>query len=270
MTATTLAPEVLAPGTELAPGYRVVELLSRGQALDVYEVYSERHWCHCVAKTPRPDRPEERVRERLRNEGRLLGRLGHPHLVRGVETVEEPRLVVVTETILGDTLEELLAGRSRRLPAPDVAYLGLQLASALHALHTAGVVHLDVRPANVISRAGAAVLIDLSIAREPGVVRAGYGTAGFLSPEQEAGGWAGVPADVWGLGMTLYVAASGVVPEREHHSGGRLVAPIRHSRRLPADLADLIDDCLAARPEDRPALPDVAGRLQVVLSRLEA
>ena len=262
MTATVAAPALLAPGSELAPGYRVVELLSRGQALDVYEVYSERHWCHCVAKTPRPDRPEERVRERLLNEGRLLARIGHPHLVRGIETIEEPRPVVVTETVLGDTLEELLDGRPRRLPARDVVYLGLHLTSALHALHSAGIVHLDVRPANVISRGGAAVLIDLSIAREPGLVRAGYGTQGLMSPEQETGGWAGVAADVWGLGMTLYVAAVGGVPERDRRGGGPLVAPVRHSRRLPADLGRLLDECLAAGPEDRPGLPEVARRLQ--------
>lgn len=263
-------PELLVPGSELAPGYRVVELLSRGQALDVYEVYSERHWCHCVAKTPRPDRPEERVRERLLNEGRLLAWIGHPHLVRGIETIEEPRLVVVTETILGDTLEELLDGRSRRLPARDLVYLGLHLASALHALHSADIVHLDVRPANVISRGGAAVLIDLSIAREPGPVRAGYGTKGFMSPEQETGSWAGPAADVWGLGLTLYVAAVGAVPERNGQEGGPLIAPVRHSRRLPADLARLIDDCLAARPEDRPHLPAVAGRLQELAILLDS
>lgn len=269
MTATVAAPALLAPGSELAPGYRVVELLNRGQALDVYEVYSERHWCHCVAKTPRPDRPEERVRERLLNEGRLLARIGHPHLVRGIETIEEPRPVVVTETVLGDTLEELLDGRSRRLPARDLVYLGLHLTSALHALHSAGIVHLDVRPANVISRGGAAVLIDLSIAREPGLVRAGYGTQGLMSPEQETGGWAGPAADVWGLGMTLYVAAVGGVPERDRRGGGPLVAPVRHSRRLPADLGRLVDECLAAQPEDRPGLPEVARRLQDLALRLD-
>ena len=267
MTAAVATPALLAPGSELAPGYRVVELLSRGQALDVYEVYSERHWCHCVAKTPRPDRPEERVRERLLNEGRLLARIGHPHLVRGIETIEEPRPVVVTETVLGDTLEELLDERSRRMPARALVYLGLHLTSALHALHSAGIVHLDVRPANVISRGGAAVLIDLSIAREPGLVRAGYGTQGLMSPEQETGGWAGPAADVWGLGMTLYVAAVGGVPDRD--AVGPVVAPVRHSRRLPAALERLVDDCLAARPEDRPGLPDVARRLQGLAVELD-
>lgn len=264
------APEVLAPGTELAPGYRVVELLSRGQALDVYEVYSERHWCHCVAKTVRPDRRESRVRERLLNEGRLLERIGHPHLVRGLETLEEPRLVVITETILGDTLEELLEGRLRRLPARDLVYLGLHLASALNALHSAGVAHLDVRPANVISRGGAAVLIDLSIAREPGLVRAGYGTEGFMSPEQARGAFVGPAADVWGLAMTLYVAAVGEVPQQNESKDGHRVAPVGHSRRLPAELAQLIDESLVELPEDRPDLPTVARRLQALAVQLDS
>lgn len=269
MTATLTEAAVLTTGAEVAPGYRVVELLSRGQALDVYEVYSERDWCHCVAKTPRPDRPEQRVRDRLLNEGRLLARIGHPHLVRGIETIEGPRPVVVTELILGDTLEELLEERARRLPARDLVYLGLHLAAALHALHSTGIVHLDVRPANVIARGGAAVLLDLSIAREPGPVRSGYGTAGFMAPEQQTGGWAGAPADVWGLGMTLYVAATGAVPEQNPDPAGRLIASVRDSRRLPAGLADLIDACLVARPEDRPSLAKLAAGLRALAGRLD-
>ncbi len=85
MTVTTVTPEprVLAAGEEVAPGYVVEELLSRGQALDVYAVFSRRGCAAPSAKTVRPDRADvERVRERLLLEGHLLQTVAHPHLAR--------------------------------------------------------------------------------------------------------------------------------------------------------------------------------------------
>lgn len=266
MTATSAPPRTaLLPGEELAPGYVVTALLSRGQALDVYEVWSEKHWCHCVAKTVRPERDEPRVLERLLSEGRLLSRVAHPHLVRGIETITSPRPVVVVELVLGDTLEEIVADRRRRLPAGEVAQLGLQLAAGLRALHSAGVLHLDVRPANVMARGGAAILLDLSIARPPGRVRAGYGTPGFMAPEQERGEVVGEAADVWGLGGTLFYAAVGGAPAYDRGRG----ASVRRARRLPADLAAVIDDCLVPAPCDRPTLAECFARLRSVAERWE-
>ena len=117
----------------MAPGYVVEELLSRGQALDVYAVFSRRRLCSAEAKTVRPDRADvERVRERLLLEGRLLQTMAHPHLPRAFETIREPVPVVIVETLMGDTLEELVARlkieRARRLPSTDLAHLGRQLA----------------------------------------------------------------------------------------------------------------------------------------------
>ena len=98
----TAEPPVLSPGTELAAGYRVLSHVSRGEALDVYEVYSDLRMCSCMAKVVRPDRRHiERVVSRLRREGEILLRGAHPHLVRCWEVVEEPQLAVVLETITG-------------------------------------------------------------------------------------------------------------------------------------------------------------------------
>lgn len=274
---TAVEPAVLEAGEELAPGYRVVELLSRGAALDVYEVFSEERLCHCVAKTVRPDRREQRVRDRLVLEGELLERLAHPHLARALATVTDGTgaPVVVLEMILGPTLEELIDSRDRRLAATDVAHLGRHLASALHHLHGAGFLHLDVRPANVVARAGVATLIDLSIARPPGPVRRGLGSREYLSPEQARGTVASGATDIWGLGATLYEAATGVAPFAPHDEDERLardagqhlqltVAP-RDPRalrpRLGRDLADLVREMLDPVPRRRPALVEVHERL---------
>src|SRR5262245_33477547 len=77
---------LLAEGDRLTPGYMVVAHLHRGDALDVYEVWSAERECRCVAKVLRPDRLEHPGdRQRVLREGRLLQRLTHPHIVRAYE-----------------------------------------------------------------------------------------------------------------------------------------------------------------------------------------
>ena len=282
MSAATVAElPVLAPGVEIAPGYDVLAHVSRGSALDVYEVFSHAMLCSAVAKTVRPDRADVvRVRDRLLLEGRLLGSLAHPHLPRAFATFEQPVPVVVLETIVGLDLDRIIAERSRRLPAADLAHLGRHLCSALHYLHGAGYLHLDVRPANVVADAGIATLIDLSIARPPGEVRRGYGTREYLAPEQARGSEVTPATDVWGLGATLYSAATGAAPfapdgdadTRSWRAGDYLqltrpaAAIASHGRRLPAGLVALIGDCLSPDPAARPSVLAVHERLGDVLA----
>ena len=160
---------LLPPGHELTPGYTVIDHLSRGHALDVYEVFSAERMCSCVAKLVRPDRRDtQRVVDRLLQEGRLLGELAHPHLVRAFETRTEPEPVVILETLPGPTLEDLLDETRRALPLADLAHLGRHICSAMHYLHAQGFLHLDLRPGNVMSQCGVAKVIDLSLARPPG------------------------------------------------------------------------------------------------------
>jgi serine/threonine protein kinase len=277
MTAAVLDVPVLGPGEVLAPGLRVVEHLSRGQALDVYEVYAEDLMCHCIAKAARPDRPEQRVRDRLLLEGDLLRRLSHPHLGRALDVTTDAsgEPVLLLEMVVGPTLEEIVDSRARRLPATDVAHLGRQLASALHHLHGAGFLHLDVRPANVVARAGFATLIDLSIARPPGPVRRGLGSREYLSPEQALGTVATVATDVWGLGATLFEAATGTPPFVPHDEAEtrswdagehlQLTAPRRDPLdlrpRLHPEVAGLVRGCLSPEPGDRPGLREVHADL---------
>lgn len=274
--ALAVEPPVLEPGAELAPGLRVVELLSRGEALDVYEAFSADLLCSVIAKTVRPDRAGvTRVRERLLLEGRLLQRFSHPHLPRAFTTITGPVPVVVLETIAGDTLEEIIDVRSRRLSAAELAHLGRQLCSATHYLHRQGYLHLDIRPANVVARDGVAVLIDLSIARPPGPVRRGLGSREYLAPEQALGTVASAATDVWGIGATLFEAATGTAPfapldaqEEADRAAGIFLQGVRRApptsrlgRRLPATLAALIAACLSPDPEHRPSVLEVHHRL---------
>jgi eukaryotic-like serine/threonine-protein kinase len=250
----------------LVPGYRAIAHLSRGRALDVYDAWSEERRCRCVVKLLRPDRESEPgPRRRLRREGRLLLGLSHPHLVRAYELVERPRLALVLETLEGETVEHLVARRQRRLPVTELAFLGLHMCSAVHYLHANGYLHLDLKPANVVADGGLAKVIDLSLARRPGRVPRGVGTAQYLSPEQARGGRVGPATDVWGIGAVLFEAATGVRPFPSSNGRfeqlARRAEPLGGHRRAPARFRRLVDRCLEPEPADRPSVEELAREL---------
>ncbi|HSJ18778.1 MAG TPA: protein kinase, partial [Solirubrobacterales bacterium] len=125
--------------------------------------------------------------------------------------LEQPGPLVVMETLGGETLAHMLE-TDGPLDIKDAAQLGLQLGSAVRYLHANGVLHLDLKPSNVVAEAGRARLIDLSVARPPGSARAGIGTWCYMAPEQASGGSLGHAADVWGIGAVLFEAAVGEAP----------------------------------------------------------
>lgn len=265
-------PPPLSPGEPVAPGYPVVALLRRGEDLDVYDAWSEERECHCVAKTLRPDRIGKRgARARLEREGRLLLSLTHPHIVRAYELLRRERPVLVLETLPGETLAHLIERQTRLGPA-EIAHLGLHLCSAVGYLHRRGILHLDLKPSNIVAGGGLARVLDLSVARRPGRAPAGSGTAGYAAPEQERGGVLGPAADVWGIGAVLYEAATGepaVDPgDDETTASGAKVpyvfvrpTPVRSRRALPAALAAAIDGSLREEAADRPSVAALATEL---------
>jgi eukaryotic-like serine/threonine-protein kinase len=269
-----------------APGYRTIERLRRGRDLDVYDVWSEERGCRCVIKSVRPDRLDrDGAKTRLLAEGRLLQRLTHPHIVRAYEVAEEPVPMVVMETLTGETVGHMIE-REAELSGPELAQLGLHLCSAIRYLHRDGILHLDLKPSNVIAECGRARLIDLSVARPPGPAHAGIGTHYYLSPEQARGGDLGPAADVWGIGVVLFEAATGEpafddpdAPDDDDdlyygESGSESLdesdypqltatAPrIDEHRPLPRELADLVAACLDPSPELRPSVDDLMRRLE--------
>jgi serine/threonine protein kinase len=252
----------------------VIAHLRRGNDLDAYDAWSDERYCRCIGKTPRPDRARRpRIRRHVHAEGRLLLGLSHPGLVRAYDLVRsrpgQPP-VLVLETLTGATLSYLLHHGRRRLSTPDLAHLGRQLCSAIRYLHGRGYLHLDLKPSNIIAEAGRAKVIDLGHARRPGPCPAGLGTLAFMAPEQAVDGDVGPAADVWGLGLVLFEAATGVQPfDRPEDDTARdepedecrqltvSAPPVRSLRRLPGALATAIDGCLARAPADRPTLAEL-------------
>lgn len=266
-------PSTLPEGAPLRPGYEVVEHIRRGSEVDTYDAWSEERSCRCVVKVLRPDHEGDTgARRRLVAEGALLRRIAHPHVVRLLEAIGGDRPALVMDTLSGETLGHMIESRARRLPVLDLAFLGLHLTSALGYMHRRGVLHLDVKPSNVVCQAGRAILLDLGLARAPGRGRRGVGTAAYLAPEQARGETLGPATDTWGLGATLFHAASGERPFPTSADGtyaqlaGRAPS-LRSARRGCGDLADLVDACLDPLPERRPTLEDVGFALDRILRR---
>jgi serine/threonine protein kinase len=256
-----------APGAEIAPGMRVLRHLNRSNQADAYEAWSELRACRVVVKTLRPDRRgEPSARAALLREGRLLRRLSHPNIVRGFDVHDGPRPMVFMEAVGGETLAHLMRRRRRHLGVVELAHLGLHLGSALTYLHAEGILHLDLKPSNVVAEAGRAKLLDLSVARGPGRIRAGTGTWSNMAPEQARGGEVDAAADVWGLGTVLYEAAAGINPFEEHDEieYPQLVHPaprLASQRRAPPAFTSLVDACLDPERSRRPTLAELRAEL---------
>ncbi|MET8659708.1 bifunctional serine/threonine-protein kinase/ABC transporter substrate-binding protein [Streptomyces griseus] len=205
---------------------------------------------------------DEEFRTRFRREAEAARRVDSPWAVSvtGADT-EGERPWLATEFVPGPTLSDVVARRGP-LPVRSVTVLGRLLARALAAVHTAGLVHRDVKPGNVLLTAGGPRLIDFGIARAAdataltatGLV---VGTPGFLPPEQASGNTAGPAGDVFSLGCLLAYAATGRPP----FGGGAVDAVLYRTVHDAPDLEGvddpglraLLERCLAKEPGERPA-----------------
>jgi eukaryotic-like serine/threonine-protein kinase len=182
----------------------------------------------------------------------------------------------VLELIDGPRLSTLI--RRYGLNLEQLLPLALNLCSVLHYLAHEGVVHLDVKPRNIIM-AGEPRLIDLSIARfreELPEIRSPIGTDAYMAPEQcdpALFDRLGAPADVWGLGATLYEALTrGRSPFRrgDERFPQLTQRPAPLPDGVPGQLAELVMSCLEYDPADRPLAGEIADRLEPVVAALPA
>ncbi len=272
-------------GAPIAPGRTVLERLGGGSAYQVFVVWDERLLALVVAKVLRPDRVEdERSLRDLRREARLLERLAHPSLVRGFGAVlEGPHPHVLLELVEGPTLGRLIK-REGSLALAQLLPIALQIAGVVHYLSLENVVHLDIKPSNIVMSTTPR-LIDLSIARSldrAARLKSAIGTDPYMAPEQcDPKTWLGrigTAADVWGLGATLYHATSGKLPfprpsawdEDDLHARYPQILdqPEPLPKRLPSSLTELIGQMLSKDPQDRPAPADIAGSLESLVGKI--
>ncbi|WP_420087655.1 WD40 repeat domain-containing serine/threonine protein kinase [Nocardiopsis composta] len=174
---------------------------------------------------------------------------------------------MATGFVAGGSLREVVE-RTGPLPAEAAAVLAVGLAEALRAVHSAGLVHRDLKPGNVLLAADGPRIIDFGVARAldaASVTRTGelVGTAAFMSPEQALGRPAGPASDVFSLGGVLHYALTGRAPFPGE--GAAVLHGVLHARpdlgALPGPLREAVALCLAKDPAARPTAAGLIARL---------
>jgi hypothetical protein len=271
----------LRPGDRLLDRYRVLHPISRGGMGAVYEAEDERLGRRVAIKVLLGEGAQDGFKmERFRREARATAAVAHPSLV-GIYDLHlqgDPPFIVM-ELLAGESLHELLS-QEGRLPPAQVVALAATLLDALAALHAIGVVHRDVKPANVIvSPDGTrATLIDLGVAQlaEGNLVRlteagVAVGTPAFMAPEQLTGDAIGPAVDVWSMGVLLYLCLTGQLPFPASNYAQLLGAvhltqptPVRVlAPQTPPELDAFVHSLLAKSVADRPRdASDALARLR--------
>ncbi|MCL7425883.1 serine/threonine-protein kinase [Streptomyces sp. YS415] len=243
----------------VAGRYRLDDLLGRGGAADVYEGMDLRLRRPVAVKVFRPDGAAD-TEERFDSEGRLLAQLQHPGLITVYDCGrDEATPFLVMELVRGTTLRRRITAAP--LAPAEACRIGAALASALAHVHRAGVVHRDVKPANILlDEAGVPRLTDFGISRLLGttahtVTGALVGTAAYMAPEQVLGRGAGPAADIYSLGLVLIECIKGEL----EYDGAPLEAAIARLHRppvmptdIPAPLVELLEAMTDADENRRP------------------
>lgn len=273
----------LETGDEIGPGRLALALLGGGERFETYLAWDAVLFTTVVAKVLRPAYvDDERARSDLRREAAHVEALNHPIIVRSYGLVDGgPRPHLVLEHLDGPTLRSALRRQRGKASLEELLPLALHLCSALHYLRGRGVVHLDVKPLNIIM-GPTPRLIDFSIARDLAAarqIRPNTGTRLYMAPEQcvpGERGEIGPPADVWALGACLFQALAGRRPYAsdeaalpQGHPQLRDGPPDPLPRDTPPDLGDAVLACLAPDPSSRPSPSELAQRLQPLVEGLE-
>src|SRR5690348_4574545 len=249
----------------LAGRYRLGAVIGRGGMGTVWlardELLNRDVAVKEIVWPPQMDPAEREVaRGRAVREAQLAARLHHPNVVTVYDIVEEDdRPCIVMELVPFRSLREVITEDGPVSPA-QAARIGLGVLAALRAVHEAGVVHRDVKPANILlGPEGRIVLADFGIAKaadSPALTASGVlvGSPSYLAPERARGGRAGTAADLWALGASLYTAVEGRPPSERDSMIASLTAVVADEPE-PAPHAGplwpVIEGLLRKDPADR-------------------
>ncbi|WP_373306313.1 serine/threonine-protein kinase, partial [Micromonospora andamanensis] len=243
----------------IAGRYRLLDLVGRGGMGTVWRAEDELlHRQVAIKQVVLPawlgGDELDQLRARTLREARTAARLSHPNVVRVYDVVSEADAPwIVMEYVPSRTLQDLLDADGP-LPPQRAARIGLALLDALRAAHDAGVLHRDVKPANVlVADDGRVLLTDFGLAvfdggdqtmTGPGTI---LGSPQYVAPERAADGVSSEPADLWSLGATLHAAVEGRAPYARSTAMATLSAlasappdPAPHAGPLSAVLAGLL------------------------------
>ncbi|MFD5321365.1 protein kinase [Streptomyces sp. NPDC127098] len=271
------------PGQVIDARFELRERLGRGGMGTVWRAMDLALHREVAIKEVRPPEDaapatEAMLRERALREARALARLNHPNVVRIYHIVDlQPHPWLVMELLPGDTLASRVAAGP--LPWGEVIRYGRDVLAALRAAHEAGIHHRDVKPANVLLRQdGSAVLTDFGIAAvaDGGSLTMTGGIVGspeFIAPERLRGAPDHPAADLWSLGITLYLLAEGVSPLRRASTVNTLAAVLEDPVPPPVrsgPLGDVLSALLVRDPAARPTAAHLDAMLAMAAQQAAA
>jgi predicted Ser/Thr protein kinase len=254
--------EALSPGSRVGR-YRVEQVVARGGMGVVYRAFDVGLERAVALKVIAPEvAAEPGFRERFIRESRLAAGIDHPNVIPVYEAGEEDgRLYLAMRFVEGRDLREVI-GLEGRLPADRAVAVVSQVAAALDAAHARGLVHRDVKPANVLisARDGHVYLTDFGVAKREeatGLTQTGQivGTIDYAAPEQINGEPVDARTDVYALGCLFYAALTGDVPFRRSTAAAVMMAHLRDAppplQGAPPALGPVVARAMAKRPDER-------------------
>jgi eukaryotic-like serine/threonine-protein kinase len=262
----------LPPGTRLGP-YKIEAPIGAGGMGEVYRATDTRLNRDVAVKVlPSLLTAEPSAKQRFEREAHTASALNDPHICTIYDVGEhEGRQFLVMELLEGQTLKQYMDGQA--LAVEQVLKLGMQIAGALQTAHSKGIIHRDVKPANIFVTVGGDVkVLDFGLAKllppsdhdatlsltltEPQAI---FGTLPYMAPEQLRGENTDARRDLWRVGAVLYEMATSQRPFSEEVAP-RLIDAILHepptppralNGTIPADLERIILKCLDKDPENR-------------------
>ena len=251
--------------TRLVDGrYELIEVIGSGGMATVWRARDIKLERMVALKRPHPVPVGDPRHDRLTREAQLSASINHPHLVTVHDAGSDAEgLYLVMELVNAPSLADVKGSLTRE----QIIDVGAQIGRALTAVHRAGIVHRDVKPANILLANGGAKLTDFGIATNG----AGFGahqpttpgyfltTANYAAPEVLAGQQASPKSDVFALGVVLYEHLTGQLP---FNGADRSQRPVM----IDDPVGPVIDRCLSPYPGERPDGEELAGLLVAAVS----
>jgi len=252
-------------GATFAERYRIVDELGRGGMGVVYKAEDLRLERMVALKFLPPElTQDEEAKERFVLEARAAAAISHPNICTIHEIDEfEGQTYIAMEFVDGQSLRDLT--KKGTIPVAETLDLAIQVAGGLEEAHKKGVIHRDIKSANIlVTPSGQAKIMDFGLAKVSGgamITQEGVtmGTVAYMSPEQARGEKVDSRTDIWSLGVVLYEILSVQLPfwgdkeasilysiEHREHKPVRAFNP-----DIPAELVAIIDRCLKKKPDAR-------------------
>ncbi|MFE4975471.1 serine/threonine-protein kinase [Kitasatospora sp. NPDC056651] len=271
-------PEAAEAERLLAGRYELGERLGRGGMGTVWRAWDRMLDREVAVKeltvNHLPEEDLQILHTRMKREASAAARIKHPGVITVHDVLEQDgRPWIVMELVDGRSLADVIS-QDGTLQPRAAAEVGSQVLAALHRGHQLGVLHRDVKPANVLLERGTGrvVLLDFGIAKYEGsteLTRPGdlVGSPDYLAPERAQGERPGPASDLWGLGATLYAAVEGQSPFRRDSPITTLAAvvdePLPEPRRA-GPLGPVLSALMAKDPAERPTADEAARMLAEV------